>query len=97
MLATAKLNGLDPSAWLRATLEALPTGLNSQIDSLLPLRAEPLHQVSSQAYVGALNAYEVRVEIAERHNEWQLLRFENSGRMTAPDSRNGRYGHDAAR
>jgi transposase len=47
LLATAKLNGLDPAAWLRATLEALPTCLNSQIDSLLPLRAEPLHQVSS--------------------------------------------------
>jgi transposase len=38
LLATAKLNGLDPAAWLRATLEALPTCLNSQIDSLLPLR-----------------------------------------------------------
>ena len=25
LLATAKLNGLDPSAWLRQTLEALPT------------------------------------------------------------------------
>ncbi len=47
LLATAKLNGLDPAAWLRATLEALPTCLNSQIDSLLPLRAEPLHQLSS--------------------------------------------------
>ena len=47
LLATAKLNGLDPSAWLRQTLEALPTCLNSQIDSLLPLRAEPLYQVPS--------------------------------------------------
>ncbi len=47
LLATAKLNGLDPAAWLRAALEALPTCLNSQIDSLLPLRAEPIHQISS--------------------------------------------------
>jgi len=42
LLGTAKLNGLDPAAWLRDTLEKLPTCLNSQIDSLLPLRAEPL-------------------------------------------------------
>ena len=47
LLATAKLNGLDPAAWLRDTLEKLPTCLNSQIDSLLPLRAEPLPQATS--------------------------------------------------
>jgi len=44
LLGTAKLNGLDPAAWLRDTLERMPTCLNSQIDSLLPLRAEPLPQ-----------------------------------------------------
>ena len=44
LLGTAKLNGLDPAAWLRDTLEKLPTCLNSQIDSLLPLRVEPLHR-----------------------------------------------------
>ena len=38
LLATAALNGLDPAAWLRETLEKLPTCLNTQIDSLLPLR-----------------------------------------------------------
>ena len=38
LLATAALNGLDPAKWLRDTLEKLPTCLNSQIDSLLPLR-----------------------------------------------------------
>ena len=43
LLGTAKLNGLDPAAWLRDTLEKLPTCLNSQLDSLLPLRAQPLH------------------------------------------------------
>lgn len=45
LLYTAKLNGLDPAAWLRNTLEKLPTCLNSQIDSLLPLaHAVALHQ-----------------------------------------------------
>ena len=38
LLYTAKLNGLDPAAWLRDTLEKLPTCLNSQIDRLLPFR-----------------------------------------------------------
>jgi len=38
LLYTAKLNGLDPAAWLRDTLEKLPTCRNSEIDSLLPLR-----------------------------------------------------------
>ena len=47
LLGTAKLNGLDPAAWLRVTLEKLPTCLNSQIDSLLPLRSKPLLQVTS--------------------------------------------------
>ena len=47
LLGTAQLNDLDPAAWLRDTLEKLPACLNSQIDSLLPLRAEPLHQSTS--------------------------------------------------
>jgi len=47
LLGTAKLNGLDPAAWLRDTLEKLPTCLNSQIDSLLPLRTEPLLQTTA--------------------------------------------------
>ena len=47
LLATAKLNGLDPAAWLRETLDALPTCRNSQIDSLLPFTAGGLpHSVS---------------------------------------------------
>lgn len=37
LLATAKLNGLEPSAWLKDTLEKLPTWPNSRIDELLPL------------------------------------------------------------
>ncbi len=47
LLGTAKLNGLDPAAWLRDTLDKLPTCLNSQIDSLLPLSTEALHQTNS--------------------------------------------------
>ncbi|OAI03873.1 transposase [Methylomonas methanica] len=36
LLGTAKLNGLDPAAWLKDTLEKLPTWPNSRIDELLP-------------------------------------------------------------
>jgi transposase len=39
LLYTAKLNGLDPAAWLKDTLDQLPTYLNSNIDALLPLRS----------------------------------------------------------
>lgn len=38
LLATAKANGIEPLAWLKATLEKLPTQPNSRIDELLPLR-----------------------------------------------------------
>ena len=37
LLATAKLNGLDPAAWLADVLDKLPTWPNSRIDELLPL------------------------------------------------------------
>ena len=36
LLGTAKLNGIDPAAWLRGTLEKLPARPNSRIDELLP-------------------------------------------------------------
>jgi transposase len=36
LLGTAKLNGRDPQAWLKETLEKLPTWPNSRIDELLP-------------------------------------------------------------
>jgi transposase len=36
LLGTAKLNGLDPSAWLKDTLQKLPSWPNSKIDELLP-------------------------------------------------------------
>lgn len=38
LLATAKLNGLEPYAWLKDTLEKLPTWPYSRIDVLLPLK-----------------------------------------------------------
>ena len=39
LLATAKLNGLEPLAWLTQTLEKLPAWPNSRINELLPLRS----------------------------------------------------------
>jgi transposase len=39
LLATAKLNEMDPAAWLKDTLDKLPTWPNRRIDELLPLRA----------------------------------------------------------
>lgn len=38
LLATAKLNGLEPYAWLKDTLEKLPTWPDRRIGELLPLR-----------------------------------------------------------
>ena len=38
LIGTAKLNGLDPQAWLKDTLEKLPTWPYSRIDELLPLK-----------------------------------------------------------
>ena len=47
LLGTAKLNGIDPAAWLRDTLEKLPTWLNSRIDVLLPF-ARPVEEGKGQ-------------------------------------------------
>ncbi len=38
LLATAKLNGREPVAWLKSTLEKLPTCPNSRVDELLPIK-----------------------------------------------------------
>ncbi len=38
LLATAKLNGIEPAAWLKQTLEKLPSCPHRLIDQLLPLR-----------------------------------------------------------
>jgi len=40
LLGTARLNGLDPAAWLKDTLEKLPTWPASRIDELLPLKRQ---------------------------------------------------------
>ena len=40
LLATAKANGIDPHAWLTDTLARLPTTLDRNIDTLLPLRQD---------------------------------------------------------
>ncbi|SFL54081.1 transposase domain-containing protein, partial [Azotobacter beijerinckii] len=39
LLLTARLNGLDPAAWLKDTLEKLPSWPHRQLDELLPLHA----------------------------------------------------------
>jgi transposase len=45
LIGTAKLNGIDPAAWMRDTLEKLPVWPNKRIDELLPVKvwkpAEP--------------------------------------------------------
>jgi hypothetical protein len=38
LIESARLNGHDPYAYLRAVLERLPTQPNSRIDELLPHR-----------------------------------------------------------
>lgn len=40
LLATAKLNGLEPYAWLKDTLEKLSVWPNSRIDELQPFKTE---------------------------------------------------------
>lgn len=39
LMGTARLNGLEPLAWLKDTLEKLPAWPHSRIDELLPLRS----------------------------------------------------------
>ncbi|MHB8847029.1 MAG: IS66 family transposase [Burkholderiales bacterium] len=40
LIGTARLNGLDPHAWLKDTLEKLPTWPNSRLDELLPIKRQ---------------------------------------------------------
>ena len=37
MIETVKLNGVDPAAWMRETLQELPLWPNKRIDELLPI------------------------------------------------------------
>ena len=39
LFATAKLNGIEPSAWLKDTLEKLPVWTMGRIDELLPIKS----------------------------------------------------------
>ncbi len=48
LLGTAKLNGLDPAAWLKDTLEKLPAWPNSRIDELLPLAPEYIQAIKTK-------------------------------------------------
>ena len=42
LIETAKLNRVEPYAWLKATLEAITTGHpNSRVDELLPWNFRP--------------------------------------------------------
>jgi len=47
LLGTAKLNGLNPAAWLKETLNKLPTWPNSRIDELLPLAPEFIETIKN--------------------------------------------------
>ena len=50
-MATAKLNDLEPAAWLKDTLEKLPSWPNSRIDELLLLaRSDSVKVVGLDAY-----------------------------------------------
>ena len=40
LTGTARLNGLDPHAWLKDTLEKLPVWPNSKLDELLPFKQQ---------------------------------------------------------
>ena len=46
LLGTAKLNGLNPSEWLKDTLEKLPVWPNSRIDELLPFTSEQIEAIN---------------------------------------------------
>lgn len=48
LLGTAKLNGLNPSEWLKDTLEKMPTWPNSRIDELLPLTTEAIKALTQK-------------------------------------------------
>lgn len=48
LLGTARLNGLDPAAWLKETLAKLPVWPNSRIDELLPLAPEFIETLKQQ-------------------------------------------------
>jgi hypothetical protein len=46
LIGTAKLNGIDPYAWLKNTLECIPVWPNHRIDELLPIRGWEPRQIT---------------------------------------------------
>lgn len=49
LLGTAKLNGINPTDWLRDTLEKLPTWPHRRIDELLPLTPEWIEKIKQNS------------------------------------------------
>jgi transposase len=47
LIGTAKLNGIDPHAWLKNTLECIPVWPNQRIDDLLPIQGWEPRQITS--------------------------------------------------
>jgi transposase len=48
LLGTAKLNGLNPTEWLKDTLEKLPIWPNSRIDELMPFTPEQIERLKQK-------------------------------------------------
>ena len=46
LIGTAKLNGIDPYAWLKNTLECIPVWPNHRIDDLLPIQGWEPRQIT---------------------------------------------------
>jgi hypothetical protein len=46
LIGTAKLNGIDPYAWLKNTLKCIPVWPNHRIDDLLPIQGWELRQTT---------------------------------------------------
>jgi hypothetical protein len=46
LIGTAKLNGIDPHAWLKNTLECIPVWPNQRIDDLLPIQGWEPRQIT---------------------------------------------------
>ena len=45
LIGTAKLNGIDPYAWLKNTLECIPVWPHHRIDDLLPIHGWESRQI----------------------------------------------------
>jgi hypothetical protein len=81
LLGTAKLNGIEPYAWRKKTLEKLPTWPNSRIDELLPIRVSRKSLAGLGGAVGRLPFKEL-VEEGQKRNLLVVVRDEKSGQYT---------------